>query len=379
MSNYVNDAPAASRQFVAQPPFWGSKMASRTTPGWQKNPGKSYATMVVAILVFSVVLGGLWLGMQSITEDSSEWTQKATGYGFRYGLLILLFGGVGVWYWWSRRRKITISVTGDGLTVSTRPGDVYSVSGAKLGTWGQTGGVTMGTALHLQSGQHRFILGGRDRRVAPGTRLDAPDVGYGLEVDIDAWLPAADFDEILAVVGRSSGLDTRPPQPGEPTRCLLFTNPLLAQEIGSFAYRKRQEFMQSLGQPRLAIDVGPDSIRVIDPNTNALIASLSPAQVTATPVTYRPVRNHLIPTVGNIMSDAMFNYWSTWPGMHVSVPGMPPLTISCRDSVSGLNKRFSWPDDVPSERARADYEVSGTDWLTLVEKFGLSPYLKKRA
>jgi hypothetical protein len=136
--------------------------------------------------------------------------------------------------------------------------------------------------------------------------------------------------------------------------------------------------MQSLGQPRLAFDVGPDSIRVMDPNTNALIASVSPAQMTATPVTYRPVRSHLIPTLGNVMSDAMFNYWSTWPGMHVSVPGMPPLTISCRDSVSGLDKRFSWPDDVPTEHVRADYEVSGTDWLTLVERFGLAPYLQNR-
>jgi hypothetical protein len=67
-------------------------VASKTTPAWQNNFGKSYAIMVVGILAFSVVLGGLWLGMQSITEDSSEWIQNASGYGFRYGLLILLFG-----------------------------------------------------------------------------------------------------------------------------------------------------------------------------------------------------------------------------------------------------------------------------------------------
>jgi hypothetical protein len=376
------DTPTASRQYSAHRPFWGSKVASKTTPAWQNNFGKSYAIMVVGVLGFSVVLGALWLGMQSMTEGSSESMQRAAGYGFRYGLLILLFGGVVGWYWWSRRRRIIISVTGDGLTVSTRPGDVYSVSGAKLGTWGQTGGASMGTALHLQSGQRRFILGGRDRRVGAGTRLDAPDVGYGLEVDVDAWLPAADFEEILAIVGRASGLDVRTPQPGDPTRCLLFTNPLLVQEFGPFAHRKRQQFMQSLGQPRLAFDVGPDSIRVMDPNTNALIASVSPAQVTATPVTYRPryrpLRLQLIPTFGQLMSDVAINYWSTWPGMHVSVPGMPPLTISCRDSVSGLDKRFSWPDDVPTEHARADYEVSGTDWLTLVERFGLAPYLQNR-
>jgi hypothetical protein len=38
----------------------------------------------------------------------------------------------------------------------------------------------------------------------------------------------------------------------------------------------------------------------------------------------------------------------------------------------GLDFRFSWRYDVPTEAARADYEVSGTDWLTLVEKFGLA-------
>ena len=57
------------------------------------------------------------------------------------------------------------------------------------------------------------------------------------------------------------------------------------------------------------------------------------------------------------------------------------LGVACaghRDTVSGLDKRFSWPDNVPTERTRADYEVSGTVWLTLVEKFGLAPYLKNR-
>jgi len=97
-------------------------------------------------------------------------------------------------------------------------------------------------------------------------------------------------------------------------------------------------------QPRPAIDVGPDGIRVIDPNSNALIASVSNAQVTATPVFFRPVQRHWVPSLAHAISDAATNYWST----------------------------------VPAEDARADYEVSGTDWLTLVEKFGLAPYLITR-
>jgi hypothetical protein len=81
---------------------------------------------------------------------------------------------------------------------------------------------------------------------------------------------------------------------------------------------------------------------------------------------------------GDLMGRAMANYWSTAVGMHVNIPGMQPLTISCRDSVSGLDKRFSWPDNVPTESGRADYEVMGMDWLTLVEKFGLAEYLHEK-
>jgi hypothetical protein len=350
-------------------------VASKTTPAWQNNFGKSYAIMVAGVLAFSVVLGGLYVGMQSL---GAEWMQYFHGRAFQYVLLVLLFGGVYGWYWWSRRRKIVVSVTTDGLTVNTRPGEVYSFSDAKLGTWGVTGGATMGTALHLQCGQHRFILGGRDRRVASGTRLEAPDAGYGQPVDVDSWVSASDFEEILTLVSRRSGLDVRPPASGEPSRCLLFANPLLMQEMGSFAFRKQHEFARSMHQPRLAIDVSPDGIRVIDPNSNALIAAVSSAQVTATPLVFRPVQRHWVPSLGHAISDAATNYWSTVPGMRVSVPGMAPLTIGCRDSVSGLDFRFSWPDNVPTEDARADYEVSGTDWLILVERFGLAPYLIKR-
>jgi hypothetical protein len=371
----VNDRSAASRQFVAQPPFWGSKVASKTTPAWQNNPTKSYAIMVVGVLAFSVVLGGLYVGMQSLGAESMQYFD---GRAFQFILVALLFAGVYGWYWWSRRRKITVFVTNDDLSVSTRPGDVYSFSDAKLGTWGVTGGATMGTALHLQCGQHRFILGGRDRRVASGTRLEAPDAGYGLPVDIDAWVSAADFEEILTMVSRRSGLDVRPPEPGQPARCLLFPNSLLVQEMGAFAVRKKQEFLESASRPRLAIDVGADAIRVIDPNTDALIAAVSPPHLTATPVIFRPTQRHWFPSVGNVISDVATNYWSKAVGMRVSVPGMPPLTIGCRDTVSGLDQRFSWPDDVPAEHARAEYEVSGTDWLILVEKFGLAPYLIER-
>jgi hypothetical protein len=96
------------------------------------------------------------------------------------------------------------------------------------------------------------------------------------------------------------------------------------------------------------------------------------------PAVFHPVQRHWVPSLNNAISDAATHYWSMAPGMRVSVPGMAPLTIGCRDSVSGLDFRFSWPDGVPVEDARSDYEVSGTDWLTLVEKFGLAPHLVRR-
>ncbi|MGV0811916.1 hypothetical protein ABQF34_08115 [Mycolicibacterium boenickei] len=365
----IDDTAAGARQYVARPPFLGSKVASKTTPAWQKNPVGSQLTMAVGVFAFTGVLIALWLGMQTLTDGSAEWVQEAAGHAFRIGGFVLLIGGTVAWYWWSQRRKIVLSVTRDGLTVNTRPGDVYSFRDATLGTWGATGGMTMGTALHLQCGPRRFILGGRDHRVAQGTRLDAPDAGYGLPLDIDASVSASDFDEILAVAGRRSELEVRSPAPGEPTRCLLFTNPLLVQEINSLAVGKRRQFMDSLGQPRLAIDVGAEAIRVMDPNSGALVASVTLAQVTATPLMYRPSTWHWSAT--GVLSDVLSNYLNKMPYIVVSIPGVQPLTIGTRDSVSGLDFRFSWPDDVPISRERADYVASGADWLTLVEALGL--------
>jgi hypothetical protein len=275
----------------------------------------------------------------------------------RYGFVVVLIGGVGGWYWWSQRSghgKILIDVTRDALTVSKRPGDVYPFSDTKLGVWGVSGGMTMGTALHLHCGPRRFILGGRDFRVAAGTRLEAPDAGYGLPVDVDAWVAATDFGEILTMGGcqsNQSGSAARPPAPGEPIRCLLFPSPLLIQQMGPFAMRRKQQLLQSVNQPRLAIDVGADDIRVVDPNSNALIASARVAQVTATPETYRYRFGSALfgspdQILGRVFEQSMASSLSTTPVMVVCVPGAQPLCIGCRDAVGGLDQRFSWPGNV---------------------------------
>lgn len=95
-------------------------------------------------------------------------------------------------------KKIRIRVTSDGLTVDR--GQVFPFGGAKLSPWTAAGQDRMsGTALHLQCGPHRFVLGGRDHRVGAAARLDAPRVGH-----VDGWLSAADFDEVLTMAGRRS-------------------------------------------------------------------------------------------------------------------------------------------------------------------------------
>jgi hypothetical protein len=282
---------------------------------------------------------------------------------------VLFFGAVYVSVAWHDRRRIGISVASDRLTVDQRPGDVYDFNDAKLGTWGVTGGVSMGTTLHLHCGPSRFVLGGRDHRVGAGTRLEAPDAGYGMPVDVDAWLPASEFDEILSMVGRRSAVEVRPPAPEELTRCLLFPNPLLIQEMGSFAFRKQQEFLQSLAHPSLIIDVGGDELRVMNPN-GTVMASVSLARVTATPIGYRARPSFVpwIPTREEVLSKIFRRPLYKEPEVVVLVPGLEPMTIGV---MAGSGHR-PWRGDVPEHHEPADYVVSEADFLMLVQKLGLA-------
>jgi hypothetical protein len=378
----ISNEPTASRRFEAHRPFFGSKYASITTTAWKTKPARSSLIMVVAILAFTAIMGALFMAVHGLfihRSGGSRDSVRMINTFLKYGLVALVFGAGGAWYRWSQRSpqgRILIDVTRDALTVSKRPGEVYPFNDAKLGVWGISGGATMGTTLHLHCGQRRFILGGRDYRVAPGTRLEAPDAGYGLPVDVDAWVTGTEFGEILTISGRQrtpSGLDARPLAAAAPTRCLLFPSPTLIQLTGGFAFRRRQQLVQSLNQPRLAIDVGADGIRVVDPNSNTLLASAQVAQVTATPETYQYRQGWS--SYGSI-SQALSSKFSTTPVLVLSIPGAQPLTIGCRDTIGGLDLRFTWPNDVRQRvNDPLDFSCSGGDFLLLVEKFGLAPYL----
>lgn len=267
-----------------------------------------------------------------------------------------------------RRKEIVICVTSDGLTVDQRPGEVFPFSGAHLGPWILGGMFSLGTALHLQNGPHRFVLGGRDHRMATGTRLDAPPADT-----VDAWMWTSGFAVLLTMVGRRSGLDVRGPAPEDPTHCLLFPNPSRSIAYSGFGMFNNAQQLANPPQAGLAIDVGKDAIWVIDPNRNGLKASAWLTQVTA------------IPAENTIDAHRAGTY--TTPVMVVRLPGLAPLTIGCADSPDpgsarisyspgryGGVFRFSWRGQVqPVDHP--EYLVSGADWLTLVEKFGMAPQL----
>jgi hypothetical protein len=339
----VNDQPAASLQFVASSPPMSAQMNAFAT-----GRGR-YLVQAAGFALILVMLVGF------VTRRSQGMAIAAAGF---VGLSIFAVAGT-AYVWWRSRRKVLIGVTSDGLTVNARR-DVFPFVDAKLGPW-----VNTGVALHLQRGSHRFVLGGRDRRIAPATRLDVQPVQT-----VDAWLWASEFDQLLAMGGRQSGVDMRGPAMGEATRCLLFPNPYLAEQMGPFAFRKQHRLQQSLSKPSLILDVEDDAMRVIDPNSDALRASAPRADVTATPATFQ---------ADSVTSGdgSTYDYPAT-PGLAVCVPGVEPLTMGCLD-LAGSDFRFSWRGRSPRKNERPAYVVSAADLLALVEKFGLTAQLEDKA
>lgn len=139
-------------------------------------------------------------------------------------------------------------------------------------------------------------------------------LGYS-EGEVDAFLDRVKTE----LSGRAPGQG-----PEEPVRCLL--------------YRYASSDQQT---PALAIDVGKDALRVIDLNGNALIASVSLAEVTAQPAQY-----------------------SGTPVLVVDGPGLPTLTMIPHPPPGQWRK-------TPKSKKPAYYAVEA-DWLVLAEKFGLA-------
>ena len=338
-------------------------------PKWSAK--RSYIQMygfVAVIALPMVAVGVLGAGNRRLGEIASIIVGPLVAVG-----LVLFIVGWFVWYWRNNSRRFVVSVAGGALTIDKRPGDVYQFSDARLGLWGMND-ATMGTVLHLHSGPNRFVLGGREHRIGSGTRLDEPPI-----VGVDAFLTAQEFDELLGMMGRNSGLDARPVTAGGPVRCLLFPNAMQVQQMGAFATGKQRRLLKAASHASLAIDVDAQGIRVIDPRTNAQITSAGNGQWTATPETYQ----YRGPWYLWLSWERLFaSHLSMRPEMLINLAGMPPLRIAGQDAI-GVSyfkgNRFAWRGDVPQRvDDPAEYSVTGAVWLILVEKFGLSPYLETR-
>jgi hypothetical protein len=155
-------------------------------------------------------------------------------------------------------------------------------------------------------------------------------------------------------------------------RCELVPVPS-SKYVGSF----RRKLKPPL--PALVLDMDTnDAIRVIDANTNELIASDWLGRVTAAPANYTYVDEN--------------NPSYTQPLLIVDVPGFQPLRIGARSMGSGWGGpqfRYGWRGSFPTSNLifffvvwllrinkvrsakEPAYVVTEAEWLTLVEKFGL--------
>ena len=120
--------------------------------------------------------------------------------------------------------------------------------------------------------------------------------------------------------------------------------------------------------PPLALDIGAGgAVRVTDRQTNALLASASLAQMTATPARYT--------------SGGGEYARHTDPLLIVGVPGLQPLRIRPAPMKYGITYtegtyRYNWRDidggpDRPAIAEQPTYGVAEAEWLALIEIFGL--------
>jgi hypothetical protein len=121
----------------------------------------------------------------------------------------------------------------------------------------------------------------------------------------------------------------------------------------------------SLDTEQLLFDVDNNSIRVVTPDGHTVNASATISRSTATPFSYERPRDDS-------------GYTLTTPAMSLSIPGLPPLTLTC-NSLGGGAARFSWSANVHITGDPPTYTVSAADWLTLVEKFGLATAMQDTA
>ncbi|WP_156689368.1 hypothetical protein [Mycobacterium sp. Marseille-P9652] len=125
----------------------------------------------------------------------------------------------------------------------------------------------------------------------------------------------------------------------------------------------------ALTPPALTLQFAADgAIEVSDPSTAAIVASVGPNQVTATPATYKCILDE------GFESPPKKLY--TQALLLLQVPGMPSLRIGTsplRDAVwSGQQFRYAWRGrPTRSSTQGPTHLVIEADWIALVERLGL--------
>jgi hypothetical protein len=155
---------------------------------------------LLVFLVYGFILGSFGL----LLALSAEHVNTKPIFEWLHWLVLGAYGVAGLAFARSRAvrtffsPKVTIRRVGDEVEV-TRGGRTRSfpVASARLGPWA-TSQFTAGSALHLRNGRHRFVVGGQSHRPPAGTRPDVNSVW-----SVNAYMPAADFDALLAIVRRT--------------------------------------------------------------------------------------------------------------------------------------------------------------------------------
>jgi hypothetical protein len=111
-----------------------------------------------------------------------------------------------------------------------------------------------------------------------------------------------------------------------------------------------------------------DTVRVIDPETTAVLASTSRTHVNATPAQHK--------------SSGGDGPTQTDPLLIVTISGLDPLRIRPAPTKYGIkypsgDYRYSWRDmkggpDRPPPAEQAGYGVAEADWVALIDTFGLT-------
>lgn len=298
-----------------------------------------------------------------------------------------------------RSRKVILDIDRDQLVVDEGRGGAFPLASAVLGPWRQPGlGVIAGTVLHLV-GSRRLRIGGRDHQASRALLLDAPP-----EEDVDLYLPAADFEALLACLPsaalgvRAGVVEASATAAPALLRCPLLANPSSARSVlgmmapwfGTMALTMLlSAVFGALGvfdKPGGQIVVLPITLVIL---VGGIVVTMVRAQRRAPAlqieVDGRELRL-LDPKTGRILSAALLGGVIVTRGMHrmltrsgsfeypllvIRIPGRAELTVGVYDG------RFAWGGGARYLSAPR-YIVGPPDWHTLVDRLGARSFLVVR-